>query len=627
MVGVAGLFGSGSGVWYRFTPFLVGCAFFFLFSAGAIPYSHDWEYAVKLADLGAFEFLREHYQTTNGRLWVHFLIGLLGDHYPLGMFISGAVLFAFPWLAVWAANPARDAPGLRDVWLFLLWLGLLLNFPSPYYVIGFFWITGTLNYIWPSALLLGVFFLVWREPPVRHTAGVVLTLALIALTASSHEMIALYTLMAVGGRVAFLLLKRRKIPVWLIIGVIIAIAAFLSILSAPGNAVRLGEDSAGQRVLASLHNNYSQLAARYFYDAIFQVIILALLLAMASYIGLRSNLDQRVRYAGVLLLGGLVLGYLMLTQWTPGAVLQWVWLGLYAVVLLGFAVLMLVRENRPDLFALMLLLCVMQGVPLLLPGLGPRVLLPQLLIIGAYALMLFKLSLAGLKRGGLALAAGALLLLGFGVPNSWAIYQGYQKNQAAGAAMEAKIRAFASAGAEARDEPLVLRRLPSPAHRWEMPYKNPGFTEYFYRFFGLDQEALVAWEGEATDDRQRSAVRRAGALAAALRNGEDSPLFEPKQQHDWECTAATWQNFLIFKADLWGCSNLEPFRIQLYDQDGPPVGDYAGRLADDRYMVVINGLSEPYSTHFIYTFGLNANRNGLDYEYRINWLGRYVSVR
>lgn len=619
--------GGMAGIWFRTAPFLIGWAFFCVFSSNAIPYSHDWEYTVKLSDLGFPGFLRDHYQDANGRLWVHLLIGLLGDHYRLGMLISSALLFVFPLLSVLFATPERRAPARQDALLLLIWLGLLLNFPAQYYVIGFFWITGALNYVWPSLLLLGLFFAVWNARGIRGRFGVFLTLALVALVAASHEMIALYGLMILAGRIAFLFFSRRAIPGWLIAGVLVAVAAFLSILLAPGNSARLGEDSASQSVLSSLQGNQAQLVGSYFQDPAFQAATLALLIALALYVGLRARLGKAARYAAVAALGGLILGYLALTQMPGAGGAQLVWLFLYAVTSLGFALLMLSREGRPDLWALMLLLGVMQVVPLFIPGMGPRVLIPQLLFVGVYALMLLKLSFEGLKGGGLALGGGALALLVFGASNAWALYQGYQENRTATQAMEAKIQTFGEQNPASSAGPLVLRRLPSPDYHWEMPYNNAYFAAYFYRFYGIDEAVILAWEGENTDARQRSAIEQAGGLAVALRNGGDSLLFEGGGQDGRRCGASTWQNLLVLQADLWGCSNRLPFQIEVYDDTEARIGDYAGFLAHDRYMVVLHGLSGPYSTHFVYSFGLNAERTGLDYEYRLNWLGRYMSIR
>lgn len=596
---------------------------YLLFSLPAMPYSHDWEYSAKLNELGFWLFITEHYTLVNGSVFMHLLIALFGKHYSLWLIINAIVIMLFPLIMLSAIRKGNDRFKLTDALVFVAWLGFLSNFTSDFYQIGFFWMTGSLNYIWPTLMVMVVYRLYWKgllDFNQWSKAKFNLILVFTLLSSTTHEILALVTLGLVVTKIIFVRWETGLIYSRLTWSVVTSLTGFILLIFAPGNFVRL--DDAEVSILSVAAQNAEYIASHAVNSPVYQVVITSLLtlIALFSFITpATNNLSLWPKRVASLLAITLISYFYLVFSFEQLTSIHYAWLRSFIIGQLIFSVLLFIIWNKPALAILGLLAVSSSLVVLAVSGIGPGVMLPNLLFYGCLILGLLVDLLDSLrKRMAIIVAIFSLCLLAVGISEARSVYRMYSTNEQAWQVIHHKIEAWKNEGNKTNI--ISLRRLPEPKAHWAMPYQNHDFTEYFYRYFDIPKGTIIAWEGKHADSNQLSILEDLPSFGNVLEKNKKKPKIK-FIQNDRYCQAEYIENKIIFSYEIWGCGVGSLFNIELLDNNDAIQAYYRGSLRQDELMVAVTGLDGAYSMHQIYSLPTQISNVNEPRKLRLSWLG------
>ncbi|MGX7418983.1 DUF6056 family protein [Carnobacterium gallinarum] len=113
---------------------------------------------------------------------------------------------------------------------------------------GFFWITGSINYLWPLAM--GIYVLVpladyfYRETDMTFSFQNWIRLFVTFIVSFTNEQVLICVIGVFLATIIALLVKKRTIPLYLYLSVTILIIGFLIMYFSPGNALRMQSEVA-----------------------------------------------------------------------------------------------------------------------------------------------------------------------------------------------------------------------------------------------------------------------------------------------------------------------------------------------------------------------------------------------
>lgn len=204
-------------------------------------YSDDYWYGTFFRG-GLREFIRNtinHYQTNNGRMFVHILVCLfLLTDIKLFAVLSPVLTAAIFLLGLRIQDKKLGGGTL----LLASGLGLLslLGSEIQYLRMSLYWISAYFNYafpiLFPLMVLWGMGRALERKLPVWGTVGLCLCAF---LSGAGTEQCGLIALVLICGYWLLASLRRRPMPVQLLLYPAFAIAGYLTILMAPGSHARI----------------------------------------------------------------------------------------------------------------------------------------------------------------------------------------------------------------------------------------------------------------------------------------------------------------------------------------------------------------------------------------------------
>lgn len=595
---------------------------YLVFSLPAMPYSHDWEYTVKLKDQGFWLFINEHYTLVNGRVLVHLLIGLLGKNYPLWLVINAIVIMLFPLIMLSVTRKGNGRFNLTDAVIVLAWLGFLANYTFHFYQVGFFWMTGSLNYIWPTLMVMFVYRLFWMSSIDFNQWGrlkFILILAFVFLSSITHELPALMVLGLLITKLLFVRWDTGVLYIRLSWSVIISLAGFVLLVSAPGNFVRL--DEAGVSISALAQTNTAYLISYFISTHTHQILISSLLGIMVIFSFMNTTATRHKHWkqiiVGMLLIILITHLYLMLTfeRLIP---IHYVWAIVFISTQFIFSGMLVIVWNKPALSILSFSTVCYSLILIVVPGFGPRILLPGMLLYGCLLLgILIDVLDARQKHIVVIVNMFVLCIFLLGIAEIKNVYNAYSNNAQAWKIIHNKIEIWKNEDGKPKE--LILRRLPEPKGHFEMPYLNPYFTEYFYRYFDLPKGVLVAWEGRYTDSIQRDVLKDLSNFKNALEKGKRYPKIKYSRKN-WYCQAEYIDRKIIFSYNVWSCGGEQLFNIELLDNNDTIQSYYRGSLSRDELMVAVTGLDGEFSTHFIYSLPAKMGNKNIIRKLKLTWL-------
>lgn len=608
------------GCWIAVTCYLL----WFLLPASA--YSHDWEFPYKLEEMGFFGFAKDFYLFENGRLPVHLISAFLGDDYAIWRILQSLLLASFP-IFILREVRQRQAVGFAEACVLLVWVGLILNFEPIYHVIGFAWVTGAANYVWP---ILGSLYLYFAHQSISANSSVtsVLSCGLLALLVGfSFEISAAIgvslVLASCFQQVCFK--KNSSWKIWLPLGCLLVGFALLTL--APGNSVRV--DRAQYIATEQILFNLPHVIFEWFHgDTYFRLhVLLACMSPLAVLTQAIDKNEHRLSWRFSLVMAALLaLCFFNLGELSAPS-------GFSVVLLCNFitlvcALILLFVHRRPALAIFFIISVCAQCMLLIVPAIGPRTFLPILLLLAASVMTLSYDIFTKVKHLRYATAmSGAVSLVFFSVSASNAndIRAGFRSNFHGQQENLARIKVWKLQ--DPAPQVLVLKRLPAPRYHWEMPYQNSYFLKYYLANHHVSEEAIVVWEGPKTDRRQRRFIEEVVKMNSGPHLSWKPTLdFTLPTGASSSCHIRSDGQFIVFSSMNWKCINQVPFNIEVGASQGKPTSSYNGVLANDRYMPVVQNWHGPRRTNYIYT--IDEDPNNPSYQHvNVTWGNRVGSVR
>jgi hypothetical protein len=602
------------------------CSFiYWLTSSAAIPLSHDWEYSYKLTEQSAWRFIIEHYTQINGRVLVHVLIGFFAECYPLWLVINALFICALPLLLIKTVYKSSAVLPLSYSLLLLAWLAIMLGFPNDsYYRIGFFWLTGSLNYVWPTLMALFVFHNLWgveQKHQQWSQSKFVSVLTIAFLTAGTHEQISMLVLGFSFTRLGWDYWKNKILSYRLAIIALATVIGASLLFLAPGNFVRLA-DVSSTSIFESVTLYSGYLANQYFTNSRLNLLPTAFIFTQGLLFWCQfSKADSRSLRIWLLSIASLLLAGSLAVELVNTLSIQIAWLVGFLIAQLCISVA-LVRHGKISYVVLLLAMLCSQLLLLAIPdALGPRMYIPTLLLMSTLVLWALALWLKQFTSEGgpnhIYKYAGLFMVLTVAViqvfPQAAATHKYYAENRSVQLLNKAKIQVWKESSDTSK--PISLVRLPNLP--WEMPYSNVYFTEYFYYHHALPPEAVVIWTGVKTDTHQRSAIVELHLLRDNVAKSEVLLTTGPG---DTFCKIHRLEQFIIFSHNSWSCGKII-FNSTIFSKEGNSLGRYRDSLYGTQYIPAIHNLTGNYSSHFVYTLPLLG-----DGYATIEWLGAKVTV-
>lgn len=607
-------------------PLLMGTAFILLYRLhlSIFPYSHEWEYGWLLRHTGLLDFSLHHYREVNGRLPVHLLIGLLstGDIH-LWRLLNPALMVGYIALLYRLIN---DSGGARIALVAVL-IGLTLAIDQSVARSSLYWLTGSLNYAWPTALAVVVFTALFRHY-IDGAAfrGAPFMLPILALFAGwSTEQGGAITLGLSGFTLIwFGFFRRMTIPFhhWLALAAVIIGYAIL--ILAPGNDARIFSNNLFYsqpflpRTLVRIGEVAQQLTTEKAFIAL-NATHLTLIAALSW--SLRTSvrgwrLVNRFLPAATF---ALLLAQIFLFN-DPNSVQEIVesvflditpetaciaFIGLYVSTSL-YASFLAATDDSGLLFPVLFLAALgSQLILVLAPPDAGRLFVPGIMLFIAssaclyYSLLQRTANAPVIWRKTLPIAI-CLTLLGFGAHNYAKTVAGYDTNRSALLANQQAISRYLNRNKTGGQ--IVLSRLPATNFQWEMPYQNPYFIPFYFRYYGIPGDTTLLWTGATSDAHQRDIIKLVPDLGTTLAT-QSTKLFGGNG-----CTAYYWQHYIIFAAGNWSCSALWPFNITSILTDGSSAYYKNQVLYFDQYMVVVQNLNGDYRSYHSYHLPYNIDK-------------------
>lgn len=227
---------------------LIGVFFFSLNSLYPI-YLDDWHYSFSLVGQEKISSLPDiligqyaHYFDWGGRSVLHTIAQILlwiGE--PWNNFINAIAYIILTLIIYFIANKGNKTNSVL-----FIYINIFVWFTLPALSQNLLWITGSANYLWGGLLVFSLlyyytsFYLKNEEKSSNLKTAGVLILGILAGWTNENTSIAL--IFFILGLLILLKIQKKKIPAWMITGLIGTIIGCLIMILAPGNAIRSKND-------------------------------------------------------------------------------------------------------------------------------------------------------------------------------------------------------------------------------------------------------------------------------------------------------------------------------------------------------------------------------------------------
>lgn len=314
--------------------FMLLCNFLTGMVSDDYSYCYSWTTGERITSIpDILVSLRQHYNTTNGRMIAHFFAHLfLMLPLPVFKFLNAGMFLLMLWLLYRFAVPK----GQRSAVLLLVLFGLIWCTEPAFGEVNL-WLDGACNYLWGGTVTLlylsPMVLCICRGQPLSRSPWRAAVTMLLGLASGAY----LENASAAAIFMAFLLLlllrfyKKERIPVYLHVSFLLSIAGYLFMICAPGEHA----NKYGGLTLAALRQNF--LAALEGYRSFWPLLlVLGCLFALSLH---HQHGGQKRWVALVLFLGSLAANFVFIfAAYYPlrGA--------FYSVVLLSAAIGLLLPE-------------------------------------------------------------------------------------------------------------------------------------------------------------------------------------------------------------------------------------------------------------------------------------------
>ncbi len=428
----------------------------------------------------------EHYMLANGRAIVHFLATVFISINPIFWQVLNSAFLAL--IATLAAKHFPDKKGRAVVIIISAAmvgaLGIDMTRESIY------WLTGSFNYVYPFAMLMLFWYLLYtmrgRYLPLLYVLGF--------LSAATTEQNGMMTL---GVVVLYLLdskfIRREKPQKKLLFLLIPTVLGFVSVYFAPATFVRYGiETEKGMLEVIG-----EQLPMIYYHFISKKYMLPFVILNFAAMgVFLYKNSDKLWQKAVALanIVSILLALYISKTPYVYATKNTMLALSVLTV-LLGFniaLILVYLIKNRPDGYLTACTALILAFGSQLMMSASP-VSGARTMLCGVFNLVIFDaalLSLAcGEKKYRVAALVISLIFFAFGMNTYYNTYVGYKANYPVTAANEEVIEEYL----KNPTGEISLGTLPYPDHCWSMPYQSSYHLYYYKNYYGLAEETIVNW--------------------------------------------------------------------------------------------------------------------------------------
>lgn len=451
-----------------------------------IPFFGDDYYYTTFWGDGFWDKHIEHYMLANGRAIVHFLATVFISINPIFWQVLNSAFLAL--IATLAAMqfPAKESRYAVIITAFSVIPALMVEMTRE----SVYWLTGSFNYVYPFALLMVFWYLLYTKRgkllPLLYVLGF-----FSAATTEQNGM------MTVGIVVLYILdaklIRKEKLSAKLWCLLIPTVIGFCTVYLAPATFVRYGiETEKGMlEVMAE------QLPVLY-YNFISKKYMLPFIVLNFATMGLwlfvnSDNIWQKL--AALANVVSIVLAvYISRTPYIYATLKTAVALAVLTVIFAVNLIMIFIKlvKNKPDGYltacAAVILAIGSQLMMSASPVSGPRTMLCGVLNLVVFDIGL--LSMVSRKQWHTAAALFiALLFLRFGINNYVDTYKGYKTNYPVTAANEEKIEEYL----ENPTGEIEQYTLPYPDHCWSMPYQS-SYHEYYYKqYYGLAEDTAINW--------------------------------------------------------------------------------------------------------------------------------------
>lgn len=353
--------------------FMVFSAIIFILNKTYPLYADDWGYTFvsgseltkRITGLGdIYQSQYSHYFDHGGRVVVHciaeflLLIGGIGSDLLNSM---GYILFV---LVIYKIANLQNKTSAS---LFFI-INMLIWFFQPAFAQTILWITGSANYLWGGLIILSFLYIYVKgflTPGGRNSTLKAVVLFPGGIIAGwTNENTAFGMIIIIVLIIAFMKVRREKIPLWMLTGLAGAIVGYILMVAAPGNFVRYEESIAVNSMteVSKLKFYLSRLlpVVGDFYKFALSLVFIYFV-ALSTYLYFEPKKDVRVICLSALFfIGGITADLVMIAspEFPPRA-----WFGIITFFIVAICILYAnIRIDNTYLFTIKVLICVFAGI-------------------------------------------------------------------------------------------------------------------------------------------------------------------------------------------------------------------------------------------------------------------------
>lgn len=432
---------------------------------------------------------KEHYMLANGRAIVHFLATVFIAAAPVLWQILNSALLAL--IAYLAAKHFASDNKIQTTVAVIVAVAMVTALDVDITRESIYWLTGSFNYVYPFAVLMLYWYLLYsgrgKYAPALYVLGF-----FSAATTEQNGM------MTVGVTVLYLIdekfIRKEQLSAKIACLLIPTLIGFCSVYFAPATFVRYGIETE-KGMLEVMKEQLPKLYYEFMTKRYMLPFIMLNFIAMGLFIAKNSvgSLTRKLAAASNIVSVSLVnllsaTSYVHLTvKLVAAAVILAV---LFALSIVCIFAVMLKDKPRGYLTACtaFILSFGSQFMMSASPVSGSRTML-----CGIFTLVIFDIALLSMictdKKYGAAALLVSVVFIGVGA-NKWAdTYVGYSRNYPYTSINEKLIEEYK----ENADGTLEQMMLPYPDHCWSMPYQSSYHLYYYKMYYGLPEDTQIIW--------------------------------------------------------------------------------------------------------------------------------------
>ena len=226
---------------------IVGVFAYILYLTASCPYiTDDWHFKfvwrafrpigndTRVANFGnIIESMKNYYNMSGGRVLCHFLAYIFVNINKNVFNVLNAVMFVLLGILIYRTATRRIAPPRVNLLLLLIYIAVILF--TPLFGDVAIWLSGSVNYLWSTVLLLACFLLIDKCFDCLTLKKALLMSIPIAISAATNETTG--GMLIVFMALTFIVKKKKFSPLYLI-PLIAALPGMALVILAPGNSVR-----------------------------------------------------------------------------------------------------------------------------------------------------------------------------------------------------------------------------------------------------------------------------------------------------------------------------------------------------------------------------------------------------